>query len=42
MVHMRIVVPNHACDHVLDLLEAAPAVTNLIYLPGRRESRRAT
>lgn len=34
MVHMRIVVPNHACDHVLDLLEASPAVTNLIYLAG--------
>ena len=32
MVHMRIVVPSYECDHVLDLLERSPAVTNLIFL----------
>jgi len=34
MVHMRIIVPAHQCDHVLDLLKPTPSVTNLVYLPG--------
>ncbi len=34
MIHMRIIVPAHQCDHVLDLLKPTPSVTNLVYLPG--------
>jgi uncharacterized hydrophobic protein (TIGR00271 family) len=34
MVHMRIVVPPHQTDHVLDLLENLPSACNLISLPG--------
>ena len=32
MVHLRIVVPSHQSEHVLDLLRATPSVCNLIYL----------
>ncbi|MGZ8475906.1 MAG: DUF389 domain-containing protein [Candidatus Limnocylindria bacterium] len=32
MVHLRIVVPSHQAEHALDLLNAAPAVCNVIYL----------
>ena len=34
MVHLRIVVPEDRCGRVLDLLEAADAVANLVYLAG--------
>ncbi|HEY0390253.1 MAG TPA: DUF389 domain-containing protein [Solirubrobacterales bacterium] len=34
MVHLRIVVPEDRCAKVLDLLEAAPSVCNLIFLAG--------
>jgi uncharacterized hydrophobic protein (TIGR00271 family) len=34
MVHLRIVVPEDRCDKVLDLLEAAPSTSNLVYLAG--------
>jgi uncharacterized hydrophobic protein (TIGR00271 family) len=33
MVHLRIVLPNHQAQHVLDLLNATPSVCNVIYLP---------
>ena len=33
MVHLRIVVPSHQSQHVLDLLNATPSVCDLIYLP---------
>jgi uncharacterized hydrophobic protein (TIGR00271 family) len=33
MVHLRIVIPNHAAQHVLDLLTALPSVANVVYLP---------
>jgi uncharacterized hydrophobic protein (TIGR00271 family) len=33
MVHLRIVVPSHHSQHVLDLLNATPSVCDLIYLP---------
>ncbi|MCE3265707.1 MAG: hypothetical protein K0S15_416 [Solirubrobacterales bacterium] len=32
MVHLRIVVPSHDAQHVLDLLQATPSASNLIYL----------
>jgi uncharacterized hydrophobic protein (TIGR00271 family) len=32
MVHLRIVVPSHQSEHVLDLLRATPSVCNLIFL----------
>jgi uncharacterized hydrophobic protein (TIGR00271 family) len=32
MVHLRIVVPEDRCGKVLDLLEAAPSATNLVFL----------
>lgn len=32
MVHLRIVVPSHDSEHVLDLLKAAPSVCNLVFL----------
>ncbi len=34
MVHLRIVVPEERCGKVLDLLEAAPSTTNLVFLAG--------
>jgi len=34
MVHLRIVVPADRCQKVLDLLEAAPSTTNLVFLAG--------
>jgi uncharacterized hydrophobic protein (TIGR00271 family) len=34
MIHLRIIAPSHECEKVVDLLEATPSVTNLIYLPG--------
>jgi len=34
MVHLRIVVPEDRCGKVLDLLEAAPSTTNLVFLAG--------
>lgn len=34
MVHLRIVVPANRCKEVLDLFEAAPSATNLVFLPG--------
>ena len=34
MVHLRIVVPQDRCKQVLDLLEAAPSASNVVYLPG--------
>ncbi len=34
MVHLRIVVPEDRCRKVLDLLEAAPTTTNLVFLAG--------
>jgi len=34
MVHLRIVVPEDRCAKVLDLLEAAPSTTNLVFLAG--------
>jgi uncharacterized hydrophobic protein (TIGR00271 family) len=34
MVHLRIVVPSHQTDHVVDLLEHTPSACNLILLPG--------
>jgi len=33
MIHLRIIAPTYECDNVLDLLQATPSVTNLIYLP---------
>jgi uncharacterized hydrophobic protein (TIGR00271 family) len=33
VVHLRIVVPSHQSEHALDLLNAAPSVCNVIYLP---------
>jgi uncharacterized hydrophobic protein (TIGR00271 family) len=32
VVHLRIVVPSHDAEHALDLLNATPSVSNLIYL----------
>jgi uncharacterized hydrophobic protein (TIGR00271 family) len=32
VVHLRIVVPSHNAEHALDLLNATPSVSNLIYL----------
>jgi uncharacterized hydrophobic protein (TIGR00271 family) len=32
VVHLRIVVPSHTAEHVLDLLKATPSVCNLVYL----------
>jgi uncharacterized hydrophobic protein (TIGR00271 family) len=32
MVHLRIVVPSHDSEHVLDLLRASPSACNLIFL----------
>ena len=34
MVHLRIVVPSHQTDHVVDLLEHTPSACNLILLAG--------
>jgi uncharacterized hydrophobic protein (TIGR00271 family) len=34
VVHLRIVVPSHDAEHVLNLLNASPSVINLIYLAG--------
>ena len=34
MVHLRIVVPQDRCEKVLDLLEAAPSPSNLVFLAG--------
>ena len=34
MVHLRIVVPEERCGKVLDLLEAAPSASNLVFLSG--------
>jgi uncharacterized hydrophobic protein (TIGR00271 family) len=34
MVHLRIVVPEDRCKKVLDLLEAAPSASNLVFLAG--------
>jgi len=34
MVHLRIVVPEDRCGKVLDLFEAAPSASNLVFLPG--------
>jgi len=34
MVHLRIVVPEDRCGKVLDLLEATPSTSNLVFLPG--------
>jgi len=34
MVHLRIVVPEARCREVLELLEAAPSATNLVFLAG--------
>ena len=34
MIHLRIIAPTYECENVLDLLEATPSVTNLIFLPG--------
>jgi uncharacterized hydrophobic protein (TIGR00271 family) len=34
MVHLRIVAPKDRCGKVLDLLEAAPSATNLVFLAG--------
>lgn len=34
MVHLRIVVPRHQAEHVLDLLEGSASVSSLIYLEG--------
>ena len=34
MVHLRIVVPEDRCEKVLDLLEAAPSASNLVFLAG--------
>ncbi len=34
MVHLRIVVPAERCGKILDLLEAAPSTTNLVFLAG--------
>jgi uncharacterized hydrophobic protein (TIGR00271 family) len=34
MVHLRIVVPEDRCGKVLDLLEAAPSTSNLVFLAG--------
>ena len=34
MVHMRIVVPSHQAEHVLDLLEQGPSAINVIFLEG--------
>jgi uncharacterized hydrophobic protein (TIGR00271 family) len=34
MVHLRIVVPEARCREVLELLEAAPSTTNLVFLAG--------
>jgi len=34
MVHLRIVVPEDRCQRVLDLLEAAPSASNLVFLAG--------
>ena len=32
MVHLRIVVPAHSSEHVLDLLQATPSACNLVFL----------
>jgi uncharacterized hydrophobic protein (TIGR00271 family) len=32
MVHLRIVVPSHSSEHVLDLLEATPSASNVVFL----------
>lgn len=34
MVHLRIVVPEDRCQKVLDLLEAAPSTSNLVFFAG--------
>jgi len=34
MIHLRIIAPTYECENVLDLLQASPSVTNLIFLPG--------
>jgi uncharacterized hydrophobic protein (TIGR00271 family) len=34
MVHLRIVVPEDRCQKVLDLLEAAPSASNLVFFAG--------
>jgi len=34
MVHLRIVVPADRCEKVLDLLEASPSTSNLVFLAG--------
>jgi uncharacterized hydrophobic protein (TIGR00271 family) len=34
MVHLRIVVPEDRCEKVLDLLEAVPSASNLVFLAG--------
>jgi uncharacterized hydrophobic protein (TIGR00271 family) len=34
MVHLRIVAPSDRSEKVLDLLEATPSTTNLVFLPG--------
>lgn len=34
MIHLRIVVPEDRCQKVLDLLEAAPSTSNLVFLAG--------
>ena len=34
MVHLRIVVPSHETEHVIELLEHTPSACNLIVLPG--------
>ncbi len=34
MVHLRIVVPSHQTEHVVDLLKSSPSAANLIVLPG--------
>ena len=34
MIHLRVLVPKDLADRVLDLLCAAPAVTNVVYMPG--------
>jgi uncharacterized hydrophobic protein (TIGR00271 family) len=37
VVHLRIVVPSHSAEHVLDLLRGTPSVSNLIFLAGVAE-----
>lgn len=34
MVHLRIIVPSYQSEHALDLLNASPAVCNVIYMRG--------